>query len=149
MRNQSFDAAIVRNTCEKIYGGAIHAKTWARWKSWVGATKGRTTKYTEKQFCLLIGVSTARKKKPIGKLNPKAIKAIAYSDETIQMIDALAAHVENEGWALGWDIRSALAVRGYEVSGAFLKKVMPALSPNRWYQVDAVIKAIESAANAA
>lgn len=142
-------AAIVRGACEKIYGGRVEAKSWARWKSWAGVDGGRTAQYTKEQFCFLIGIATIRKKNRRGELSQKAVNKIAYSDETIQMIDALAAHVENEGWALGWNIRSALAVRGYEVSGALLKKLMPSMSPNRWYQVDAVINAIDAAASAA
>ena len=59
------------------------------------------------------------------------------------MVDALATHVKNEGWALGWDIRSALAVKGYEVSGAMLKKMMPSIRPNQWYQVDTVISMLQ------
>lgn len=144
-----FNAAIVRGACEKIYGGKIDPHAWLRWKEWARVPKGRTPTYTAEQFCMLIGIATLRQKDRYGELSQKAVKKIAYSDETIQMIDALAAHVENEGWALGWNIRSALAVRGYEVSGALLKKLMPSMSPNRWYQVDAVIKVIESAANAA
>lgn len=138
-----FAASIVRGACEKIYDGKIDAGAWANWKIWAGVPKGRSTQYTAVEFCLLIGVATLRSKNQYGELSQKAVRKIAYSDETIQMVDALAAHVKSEGWALGWDIRSALAVRGYEVSGAMLKKMMPSIRPNQWYQVDSVIKTLQ------
>lgn len=141
--NGTFTASIVRGACEKIYDGGIDAKAWANWKTWAGVPKGRSTKYTAVEFCLLIGVATLRSKNQYGELSQKAVKRIAYSDETIQMVDALKLHVANEGWALGWDIRSALAVKGYEVSGAMLRKMMPSMRPNQWYQVDAVIGKIQ------
>lgn len=138
-----FTASIVRGACEKIYDGKIDAGAWANWKTWAGVVKGRSTKYTAVEFCLLIGVATLRSKNQYGELSQKAVRKIAYSDETIQMVDALAAHVKSEGWALGWDIRSALAVKGYEVSGSMLKKMMPSIRPNQWYQVDSVIKTLQ------
>lgn len=138
-----FSASIVRGACEKIYGSDVDAKVWANWKTWAEVPKGRTTKYTLEQFCMLVGIATLRHKNRYGQLSQKAARKIAYSDSTIQMVEALNAHVKNEGWALGWDIRSALAVRGYEVSGAMLKKIIPSMRPNRWYQVDAVIGTIQ------
>ena len=105
-----FTASIVRGACEKIYDGKIDAGAWANWKTWAGVPKGRSTKYTAVEFCLLIGVATLRSKDQYGELSQKAVRKIAYSDETIQMVDALNAHVKNEGWALGWDIRSAPVV---------------------------------------
>ena len=138
-----FTASIVRGACEKIYGSEIDTKVWANWKIWADVPKGRTTKYTGAQFCMLVGIATLRHKNRYGQLSQKAARAIAYSDKTIQMVDALASHIKNEGWALGWDVRSALALRGYEVSGAMLKKLMPSMRPNQWYQVDAVVRMIE------
>ena len=138
-----FTASIVRGACEKIYDGKIDSGAWANWKNWAGVVKGRSTKYTAVEFCLLIGVATLRSKNQYGELSQKAVRKIAYSDETIQMVDALAAHVKSEGWALGWDVRSALAVKGYEVSGSMLKKMMPSIRPNQWYQVDSVIKTLQ------
>ena len=137
------DKAIVRGACEKIYGGAIDPHAWLRWKQWANVPKGRTTKYTAEQFCLLIAIANLRKENQYGELSQKAVKAIAYSPDTIETVTALAAHVNAEGWALGWDIRSALAVRGYEVSGAVLKRLLPKMRPNQWYQVDAVIRALD------
>ena len=116
---------------------------WANWKQWANVPKGRTIKYTAEQFCLLIAIATLRRKNQFGELSQKAVKTIAYSSDTIEMVTALAAHVSAEGWALGWDIRSALAVRGYEVSGAVLKRLMPKMRPNQWYQVDTVIRALD------
>lgn len=139
----AFNGAIVRGACEKIYGGKVDPHAWLRWKKWAGVPRGRTATYTADQFCLLIGIAALRKNDRYGELSMKAVKKIAYADDTICMVDALAEHVRNEGWALGWDVRSALAVRGYEVSGAMLKKLMPSMRPNGWYQVDAVIKMIE------
>lgn len=141
--NNMFSASIVRGACEKVYDSNVDAKAWANWKEWAGVAKGRTTKYTGEQFCLLIAIATLRKKKQYGELSQKAVKKIAYSADTIEMVTALAAHVSAEGWALGWDIRSALAVRGYEVSGAVLRRLMPKMRPNQWYQVDAVIGALD------
>lgn len=137
-----FDGALVRNACENIYGRSISPDAWGRWKQWTGI-KGQARRYTAVEFCLMVGVATLRSQNQYGELNQKDIKAIAYSDATIQMVDALKAHVANEGWALGWDIRSALAVKGYEVSGAMLRKMMPSMRPNQWYQVDAVIGKIQ------
>ena len=138
-----FTASIVRGACEKIYNGKIDAGAWANWKTWAGVPKGRSTKYTAVEFCLLIGVATLRSKNQYGELSQKAVRKIAYSDETIQMVTALTAHIKAEGWALGWDIRSALALRGYEVSGAVLRRLMPKMRPNQWYHVDAVIGALD------
>ena len=140
---EMFSASIVRGACEKIYGSDVDAKVWANWKTWAEVPKGRTTKYTLEQFCMLVGIATLRHKNRYGQLSQKAARKIAYSDATIQMVDALAAHVKNEGWALGWDIRSALAVKGYEVSGSMLKKMMPSIRPNQWYQVDSVIRTLQ------
>lgn len=142
--NDMFAASIVRGACEKVYGGSIDPHAWLNWKQWANVPKGRTVKYTGEQFCLLIAVATLRHKNQYGQLSQKAVKKIAYSADTIEMVSALAAHVEAEGWALGWDIRSALAVRGYEVSGAVLKRLMPKMRPNQWYQVDAVIRSLDN-----
>ena len=138
-----FTASIVRGACEKIYDGSLDSKAWANWKTWAGAPNGRTTQYTGGQFCVLIAIATLRSKNQYGELSQKAINKIAYSDATIQMVDALSEHIKDEGWALGWDIRSALALRGYEVSGSMLKKIMPTMRPNQWYQVDSVIKTLQ------
>ena len=138
-----FDKAIVRGACEKVYGGTIDPHAWLRWKQWAGVSKGRTTKYTDEQFCMMIAIATLRSKNQYGELSQKALKKIAYSADTIEMVTALAAHVSAEGWALGWDIRSALALRGYEVSGAVLRRLMPKMRPNQWYQVDAVIRSLD------
>lgn len=138
-----FDRAIVRGACEKIYEGSIDPHAWLRWKQWAGVAKGRTKQYTAEQFCMMIAIATLRKNNQYGELSQKAVKKIANSGTTIEMITALAAHINAEGWALGWNIRSALAMRGYEVSGAVLRRVVPKMRPNQWYQVDALIRALD------
>lgn len=143
--DKTFSASIVRGACERIYGSPIEAKAWARWKDWVGAPKGRITTYTSTEFCMLVGIAKLRSKNQFRELRITAIKKIAFAATTIEMIGALAEHVENEGWAIGWDIQSALVLRGYEIDNAFLKKIMPDLSPNKWYQVDYVIRKLERA----
>ena len=44
----------------------------------------------------------------------------------------------------GQEIKAiGLGDRGYEVSGAVLRRLMPKMRPNQWYQVDAVIGALD------
>jgi hypothetical protein len=86
----------------------------------------------------MAAIATLRAKNQYAELDAADVRAIAYSDDTINMLGALILHIDDEGWAIGWDIRSALAVRGIEVSGAELKQQVSHLNPNRWYRVDDV-----------
>ncbi|MGL5061078.1 MAG: hypothetical protein ACRC62_13980 [Microcoleus sp.] len=143
---RTFDSPLVRRTCEKIYGSRVSPDAWTRWKGWA-KVKGK--KYSFEQFCFMVAIAQCRHENRFAELSMKKLKAIAYSDATIQMIGSLVAYLDNEGWAMGWDILTALAAEGVDVDGATLKRVIPGMRPNCWYQVNDVLSILNAASRSA
>lgn len=135
-----FDLFVCRNVCDGLMGRSVGDHVWRSWKKSIGSPRGSIG---FDDLMILAANAILRKSQPHGALDPDLVREVIGSPKIRKMVrDLVDLHPIG---ATGWAIVPLLQARGIKIDRAQLKARFSGFSPNKFYDLEEVIFALEPA----
>jgi hypothetical protein len=139
--------SMVRETCQKIYGGTISTEAWANWKKWA-RVEGRATFIKLYDFRFMVAIARLRAKDKWKELDERVIKAKmteADHDSIKLLLNSIYRNELARGATVLPLLRREFPQLGLSLSA--VQGIIPKFSYNGWYDMHKIRAKVETIAD--